>query len=63
MSVAFGWHRLRRCSRVNPLPQGMRLLQALRSPVCGSGFSREEAGTGNLNQPAATMPGSAPAWR
>ncbi|SPO63639.1 protein of unknown function [Pseudomonas inefficax] len=32
-------------SRVNPLPQVLRSPQDLRRP-CGSGFTREEAGTG-----------------
>ncbi|PLU88311.1 hypothetical protein EFK07_23860 [Pseudomonas putida] len=33
-------------SRVNPLPQVLHRIQAMRG-TCGSGFTREEARTGN----------------
>jgi len=35
-----GWHRLRRCSRVNPLPQGMARSVGWWGS-CGSGHARE----------------------
>gem|GEM_PF-4025045 len=36
------WHRLRRCSRLKPLPQGAPAAQGMRH-TCGSGRAREES--------------------
>ncbi|MNH04994.1 hypothetical protein D3C79_643050 [compost metagenome] len=46
-------------SRVNPLPQGSPLLQDLCN-TCGSGFTREEASTGNRKFSAQPHPAALP---
>ncbi|AVD91819.1 hypothetical protein C4Q27_05015 [Pseudomonas sp. SWI36] len=35
-----GWHRLRRCSRARPLPQGLRKLSALSNGYLSSSSTR-----------------------
>ncbi|PBJ94308.1 hypothetical protein CMV24_16600 [Pseudomonas plecoglossicida] len=46
----FLWRSVPASSRVNPLPQVPHRVHGLRH-TCGSGFTREEAGTGNGSIP------------
>ncbi|AJG13007.1 hypothetical protein RK21_01499 [Pseudomonas plecoglossicida] len=47
----FLWRSVPASSRVNPLPQVPHRVHGLRH-TCGSGFTREEAGTGNGSIPS-----------